>query len=113
MSPRRWSTNPGIGRFATGNATAIMFITLALCLGGVFAALRMPSSVFPQTNFPRCVILIDNGVMPADEMMATITRPIEEAMKDVPGAAFVNPQHPSGEQCYQRPQRLRCRSAQD
>jgi CzcA family heavy metal efflux pump len=83
------STNPGIGRFATGNATAIMFITLALCLGGIFAALRMPSSVFPQTNFPRCVILIDNGVMPADEMMATITRPIEEAMKDVPGAAFV------------------------
>jgi len=83
------SSHPGIGRFATQNATAIMFITLALCLAGVFAALKMPSSVFPQTNFPRCVILIDNGVMPADEMMATITRPIEEAMKDVPGAAFV------------------------
>jgi CzcA family heavy metal efflux pump len=83
------SSNLGIGRFATHNATAIMFITLALCLGGVFAALKMPSSVFPQTSFPRCVILIDNGVMPADEMMATITRPIEEAMKDVPGAAFV------------------------
>jgi CzcA family heavy metal efflux pump len=83
------SSNLGIGRFATHNATAIMFITLALCLGGVFAALKMPSSVFPQTSFPRCVILIDNGVMPADEMMATITRPIEEAMKDVPSAAFV------------------------
>ena len=83
------SSHPGIGRFATQNATAIMFITLALCLAGVFAALKMPSSVFPQTNFPRCVILIDNGVMLADEMMATITRPIEEAMKDVPGAAFV------------------------
>ena len=78
-----------IGRFATHNAIAIMFITVALCLAGVYAALKMPSSVFPQTDFPRCVILIDNGVMPADEMMATITRPIEEAMKDVPGAAFV------------------------
>src|SRR6516225_7277559 len=66
-----------------------MFITMALCLAGVYAALKMPSSVFPQTDFPRCVILIDNGVMPADEMMATITRPVEEAMKDVPGAAFV------------------------
>src|SRR5215470_16057212 len=83
------SSNLAIGRFATHNATAIMFITLALCLAGVFAALKMPSSVFPQTNFPRCVILIDNGVMPADEMMATITRPIEEAMKDVPGAVSV------------------------
>jgi len=35
------------------------------------------------------VILVDNGVTPADEMMATITRPIEEAMKDIPGALTV------------------------
>jgi CzcA family heavy metal efflux pump len=83
------SSNLGIGRFATRNATAIMFITVVLCLAGTYAALRMPSSVFPQTNFPRCVILVDNGVMPADEMMATITRPIEEAMKDIPGAVSV------------------------
>jgi CzcA family heavy metal efflux pump len=83
------SSNPALGQFATRNATAIVFITVALCLAGVYAALRMPSSVFPQTNFPRCVILVDNGVMPADEMMATITRPIEEAMKDVPGAVSV------------------------
>src|SRR6266576_5284925 len=78
-----------IGRLATHNATAIMFITLALCLAGAFAALKMPSSVFPQTNFPRVVILIDNGVMPADEMMATITKPIEEAMKDIPGSTNI------------------------
>ena len=78
-----------LGQFATRNAIAITFITIVLCLAGVYAALRMPSSVFPQTNFPRCVILIDNGVMPADEMMATITRPIEEAMKDIPGAVSV------------------------
>ena len=83
------SSNPALGQFATRNATAITFITVALCLAGIYAALRMPSSVFPQTNFPRCVILVDNGVMPADEMMATITRPIEEAMKDIPGAVSV------------------------
>ena len=68
---------------------AIAFICVALCLGGVYAAFHMPSSVFPQTNFPRVVILVDNGVMPADEMMATITRPIEEAMKDIPGSVTV------------------------
>jgi len=68
---------------------AIVFITLAVSLGGIFAARRMPSSVFPETEFPRCVVLIDNGVMPSDEMMATITRPIEEAMKDIPGVVQV------------------------
>ena len=49
----------------------------------------MPSSVFPQTNFPRVTIMVDNGEMPADEMMATITKPIEEAMKDAPGVVSI------------------------
>src|SRR3954451_1011115 len=75
-----------LGRFATRNALSVTFIVTALCAAGVYSALHMPSSVFPQTDFPRVVILVDNGVMPADEMMATITRPIEEAMKDIPGA---------------------------
>ena len=81
--------NSALGRWAIRHSKAIVFITLILCLAGIFAALKMPSSVFPQTNFPRCVILVDNGVMPADEMMASITRPIEEAMKDIPGAVTI------------------------
>ena len=81
-------TNP-IGSFAVRHKLAITFISGALCIAGVYAAFQVPSSVFPQTNFPRVVILVDNGVMPADEMMATITRPIEEAMKDIPGSVTV------------------------
>jgi CzcA family heavy metal efflux pump len=75
-----------VGQFAIRHSLAITFIALALCCAGIYAALNTPSSVFPQTNFPRVVILVDNGVMPADEMMATITRPIEEAMREIPGA---------------------------
>ncbi len=83
-------TAPSIlGLFASRYKVAIAFVSVALCLGGAYAAFHMPSSVFPQTDFPRVVILVDNGVMPADEMMATITRPIEEAMKDIPGSLSV------------------------
>jgi CzcA family heavy metal efflux pump len=78
-----------LGRFATRSSLSIVFISIALCLAGVYAALTLASSVFPQTNFPRVVILVDNGVMPGDEMMATITRPIEEAMHDIPGVTTV------------------------
>jgi CzcA family heavy metal efflux pump len=78
-----------IGQFAVRYNTAIAFVCVALCLGGGYAASHIPSSVFPQTNFPRVVILVDNGVMPSDEMMATITRPIEESMKDIPGSVTV------------------------
>ena len=78
-----------LGRFATHHWKAIFFIVLSLCIGGIYAASSMPSSVFPQTNFPRVTIMIDNGEMPGDEMMATITKPIEEAMKDVPGVVSI------------------------
>jgi len=88
-NPSPTSGGSGVGAFAIRHRLAIIFITLAVCIGGIYAALRMPSSVFPETEFPRCVILIDSGVMPADEMMATVTRPIEEAMKDIPGVVQV------------------------
>ena len=81
--------NSALGRFATQHSLSIAFICVALCLAGVYSALNISSSVFPQTNFPRVVVLVDNGVMPADEMMATITRPIEEAMKDIRGVVTV------------------------
>ncbi len=83
------NSSSAIGRFAIRHRLAIVFVYLALCLGGIYAAFHLPSSVFPQTNFPRVVIVVDNGVMPADEMMASVTRPIEEAMKDTPGALRV------------------------
>ena len=78
-----------LGDIAQRHAKAIFFVVLTLCLGGAYAALGMPSSIFPQTDFPRVVILADNGVVPAEEMMARVTRPIEEAMKDIPGAVTV------------------------
>lgn len=78
-----------LGRLVVGQSKAILFLTLCLCVAGLFSARTMPSSVFPQTNFPRVVLLIDNGVMPADQMMATITRPVEEAMKDIPGVVSI------------------------
>src|SRR5438046_8488515 len=78
-----------LGRLVVRQARAVLFVTACLCLAGVLAAWTMPSSVFPQTNFPRVVILVDNGVMPGDQMMAAITRPIEEAMKDIPGVISV------------------------
>jgi CzcA family heavy metal efflux pump len=83
------ATHSTLGRFATRHALSIMFVAAVLCLAGIFSALNLPSSVFPQTDFPRVVIIVNNGIMPADEMMATVTRPIEEALKEIPGAVSV------------------------
>ena len=52
---------------------------------GTYLAFTIPISVFPTTDFPRVLIGVDNGVMPIDQMMVTITRPIEESVNSVPG----------------------------
>jgi len=62
-----------------------LFLIVSLALVGVYLAFTIPVSVFPSTDFPRVVISIDNGVMPIDQMLVTITRPIEEAVNSVPG----------------------------
>ena len=70
-------------------AKSVIFVTLAIALAGAYVAFRVPISVFPQTDFPRVVIGVSNGVMPIDQMMVTITRPIEESVNSVPGIESV------------------------
>src|ERR1700722_10962806 len=63
----------------------ILFLIVSLALVGVYYAFTIPVAVFPETDFPRIVVGIDNGVMTIEQMLVTITRPIEEAVNSVPG----------------------------
>ena len=63
----------------------IFFFAILLTLAGIYFAFQVPISVFPDTNFPRVIIGMDNGVMPAEQMEVTITQPIENAVNAVPG----------------------------
>ncbi len=63
----------------------ILFFIITLTIVGGYLAFSIPVAVFPNTDFPRIVIGVDNGVMPIDQMLVTITRPLEEAVNSVPG----------------------------
>ncbi|HEV3332299.1 MAG TPA: efflux RND transporter permease subunit [Bryobacteraceae bacterium] len=63
----------------------IIFVILTLVAVGIYLALTIPVAVFPETNFPRIVVAVDNGVVPIDQMMVTVTRPLEEALNTVQG----------------------------
>src|ERR1700720_849400 len=67
----------------------VLFLIISLALIGGYLAFSIPISVFPSTDFPRIVIGVDNGVMPIDQMLVTITRPLEEAVNSVPGLTSV------------------------
>ena len=67
----------------------VIFLILTLGMLGGYLAFTIPISVFPETDFPRVLVAVDNGVMPIDQMMVTVTRPIEEAVNSVPGLLTV------------------------
>src|SRR3954467_9698247 len=60
--------------------TVLIFIIVA---GGVFTYSRMHTSLFPEITFPKIKIIADNGQQPVDKMMITVTKPLENAVKQV------------------------------
>ncbi len=70
-------------------ASVIFFSTIALAIAGIYLAFTIPIAVFPETNFPRVVLGVDNGVMPVEQMQVTITQPLEAAVNSVPGLLTV------------------------
>ncbi|MBN2971050.1 efflux RND transporter permease subunit [Roseomonas aeriglobus] len=72
-------------RGLAAHARALMLAVILLTLGGVVAATRLPVGLFPHIDYPRVVVSVDAGDRDADQMAAEITRPIEIALRAVPG----------------------------
>ena len=59
-------TNPDAPHWTARHGKPIIFVILTLVAVGAYLALTIPVSVFPETNFPRIVVGIDNGVFLID-----------------------------------------------
>jgi CzcA family heavy metal efflux pump len=55
-----------------------------IILGGVLAYSKLQTALFPEITFPKIKIIADAGEQPVDQMMLTVTRPLELAIKKVP-----------------------------
>ena len=78
-----------IGGWTQAHRRSILFLLLMLAVAGVIAAFRLPVSLFPQVDFPRAVVALDAGDQPAEQMEMLVTRPVEEAVRRVPGVRSV------------------------
>ncbi len=61
--------------------TALLVIVL---LGGLYAYSQLKTSLFPEVTFPKIKVIADAGLQPVDKMMVTVTKPLENAIKQVP-----------------------------
>jgi CzcA family heavy metal efflux pump len=78
-----------LAQFVQAHARAMVVIVLSFALAGIAFMFRLPVAIFPQTDFPRIVILVDNGITPVDIQMLRVTRPIEETIRIVPGVTTI------------------------
>jgi len=67
----------------------IIIILAIIMFGGVIAYENLKTSLFPEITFPKIKIIADAGLQPVDRMMVTVTRPLENAVKQVPGLKLV------------------------
>ncbi len=59
-------------------------VLVMLILGGLFAYSHLQTSLFPEITFPKIKIIADAGLQPVNRMMVDVTRPLENAIKQVP-----------------------------
>jgi CzcA family heavy metal efflux pump len=78
-----------LGAIVSNQKRAVLLVIALLSIGGLIALARIPRALFPQTDFPRIIIVAENGVAPAQQTLVSVTRPIEEAMSGIPGIARI------------------------
>jgi CzcA family heavy metal efflux pump len=64
---------------------SILTFLAMLVAAGVAAGFLMPVGLFPTVLFPRIAVNIEAGDRPPDQMEAVITRPLEQAVRAIPG----------------------------
>src|SRR2546423_2518275 len=69
------------------NPLTVVLALIIMC--GIFAYSKLQTSLFPEITFPKIKIIADAGLQPVNRMMVTVTRPLENAIKQVPDLHMV------------------------
>lgn len=78
-----------LAHWASQHRRSIIFLLLVAAIGGAISGFSLPVALFPNVEFPRVRVAIDAGDRPAETMVAQVTRPVEQAVRSVPGVRDV------------------------
>jgi CzcA family heavy metal efflux pump len=67
----------------------LLLVLSLILIGGTFAYTKLQTSLFPEITFPKIKIIADAGLQPVNKMMITITKPLENAIKQIPNLQMV------------------------
>ena len=71
-------------RFFLSHKNPLTVVLVLIIMGGLFAYSKLQSSLFPEITFPKIKIIADGSLQPVNKMMVNVTRPLENAIKQIP-----------------------------
>lgn len=78
-----------MNKFFISHKNPILAVLLIILIGGVYAFSQLKTGLFPEITFPKIKIIADAELQPVDKMVVTVTRPLENAVKQVPDLQLV------------------------
>lgn len=78
-----------MNKFFISHKNPILAVLIIILVGGVYAFTQLKTGLFPEITFPKIKIIADAELQPVDKMVVTVTRPLENAVKQVPDLQLV------------------------
>jgi CzcA family heavy metal efflux pump len=78
-----------VAHFARTHARTIVFAVVVVTLAGLYSITILPSGIYPEVEFPRIVAVAHSGDLSPRIMQIAVTRPLEEAAREVLGVRRV------------------------
>ncbi|MBN2680656.1 efflux RND transporter permease subunit [Acidithiobacillus montserratensis] len=78
-----------MGAWLLQHRRSLLFLLFVLVVAGLLSATKMPVALFPNVVFPRIVVSADAGNMPIPQTEIDVTRPLEQALRAVPGVQHI------------------------
>ncbi|NII82234.1 efflux RND transporter permease subunit [Pedobacter sp. SG908] len=78
-----------MNKFFISHKNPILAVLLIILVGGIYSFSQLKTGLFPEITFPKIKIIADAELQPVDKMVVTVTRPLENAVKQVPDLQLV------------------------
>jgi multidrug efflux pump subunit AcrB len=74
-----------LARFTDRHHKATYLVVALLCVAGLYSVFLLPSSIYPEVEFPRIIIVAEGGQLEPRNMVTAVARPLENAVSELQG----------------------------
>lgn len=69
-----------VARFVDRHHKATYLVVALLCVAGLYSVSQLPSSIYPEVEFPRIIVVAEGAQLEPRNMVTAVARPLEDAV---------------------------------